>query len=44
MISLSRAEYASYNLEEALAQLKMEMVKIIGEHSAPCRAVQGLSV
>ena len=30
-ISLSRAEYAGYDLEEALAQLKMEMVKIIGE-------------
>jgi hypothetical protein len=31
MISLSRAEYAGYNLEEALGQLKMEMLKIMGE-------------
>jgi hypothetical protein len=30
-ISLARAEYAGYDLEEALAQLKVEMVKIIGE-------------
>ena len=31
MISLSRAEYASYNLEEALDQLKMKMLEIMGE-------------
>ena len=31
MISLSRAEYEGYNLEEALDQLKMEMLQIMGE-------------
>ena len=30
-IPLSRAEYAGYNLEEALDQIKLEMLRILGE-------------